>query len=318
MKRILIQIGVVLAVLIAVGALMWTPQQALSTRMQAEGLIDPPLDHRVQRELGQTGAAVALGGLRSLIASSLNLSAYSEFESQNWSELEKIFNMIVTLQPKNAYYWDTGAWHFAYNAYFDYEDKYGVAPARRRQKQKEYREKGEAFLLRGTQALPEEELLWRSLGRLYSDPHKPYDFAKAAAYFEQAVKLEGAKPRMKREYFYTLGRVKGREREAWELGVELMTTHNNRNFSSMRSLFFTHCLIQNPILAKDDRLIQQVFGGNKKLAYKDLANYWVRSRTEGFPQANLERVIRRLAAELDIPPTQNPFLNKDLKRVKKI
>ncbi len=47
-------------------------------------------------------------------------------------KLEEEYKTITTLQPKVRYYWETGSWHLAYNAYADYADKPGIPEARRR------------------------------------------------------------------------------------------------------------------------------------------------------------------------------------------
>lgn len=315
MNRKGIQILVVVFSLILMGELLRFPQVSLTKELKQEGLIPEKLATEKQLKLGQTGAAVVLGGLRSLVASFMNLQAFGEYEKQDWVELERLFEIIVTLQPRNTYYWQTGSWHFAYNAYFDYEDKFGVEPPRRRVKQREYLEKGERFLLRGLEENPEQTDLWRSLGRMFNDPHKPYDFAKSAGYLSKAAFTTNAKPRTKREYFYTLGRVAGKEVEAWEAGSLLMQDPDNRIYPSMRSLFFTLSLIRNAKLADNDDLIAVIFGGNKRLAYRDLVNYWGRTKVEKFPRANLESVIKKLVEELDIPKELDPFRNPELRRI---
>lgn len=310
-----IQSLVIAISLIGAGELLRFPQENLTQELKEAGFIKERLSTKKQLKLGQTSAAVVLGGLRSLVAAFMNLQAFAEYEKKDWVELERLYDIIVTLQPNNTYYWEHGAWHLAYNAYFDFDEKLGMAAPRRRLKQKEYREKGESFLLRGTEENPDNPRLWQSLGRLYSDPHKPYDFTKAAEYLKTASELPNAKPRLKREYFYTLGRVKGMEKEALKLGAILMADPINSRYSSMRSQFYVLTLIQKPEIGNNNTLIQQIWSEDKKAAYRDLVNYWCRTEREKFPRATLENVITRLQKELSISDMWNPIKNPTLKRI---
>ena len=180
---------VIILTLFGVGEVMRFPQESLTKELKKEGFIPERLSHDKQLKIGQTGSAVVLGGLRSLVASFMNLQAFGEFEEQDWSELERLYEIIVTLQPRNAYYWETAGWHLAYNAYYDFESKPGMAAARRKLKQKEYHKKGENMLLRGTEELPNSVPLWIQLAKMHSSPHKPYDFPKAAKYYKKAIEI---------------------------------------------------------------------------------------------------------------------------------
>jgi len=314
MKNKFGQILVVFVSLFLVGQLLQTPQQRLTEQLKAEKFIPERLSQEKQLRLGQTGAAVVLGGLRSLIAAVMNLQAFGAFEEQDWVELEQLYDVIVTLQPNNTYYWATGAWHLAYNAYYDFEEKIGLSAARCRLKQSEYHQKGENMLLSAVEENPDEMSLWQDLGRLYNDPHKTYDFVKSAKYFKEAVRCSNSDDRMRREYFYTLGRVKGKEYEAWKLGEELMGNGNGR-YPSVRSLYYVLSLIQNPNLLNDESFLTKVYFDNKHLAYKDTVNYWLRSGKEQLPRGPLATVIMNLASELGIPDTMNPIKNPRMLRI---
>ena len=316
MREKLVQSIVVFLALVVVGEFLVRPQQHLTQQLKDARFIQEPLSQEKQLKLGQTSSAVALGGLRSLIAAVMNLQAYGAFEEQEWAELEQLFEVIITLQPNNTYYWDSGAWHLAYNAYYDFEEKMGLSPARCRLKQREYHKKGEDFLLRGVAENPDEAQLWLSLGRLYTDPHRPYNFTQAEEYFHQALQLPGVDDRLRREYFYTLGRVKGREREALDLARDLASRGNLR-YSSLRAHHAALALIVDPSLVDNiDPLISEVFGGSKAQAYQDLANYWLRSHRELFPKGNLAPVLTQLASELNVPDTYNPLRNPTMDRLK--
>ena len=317
MKNLWLQFIVILTALVVMGSLLQSPQQHLTERLVEERFIRNKISQEDQLQIGQTGAAVVLGGLRSLIAAVLNLQAYGAFEEEDWVKLEQLYEVVVTLQPDNIYYWETGAWHLAYNAYHDFKYKLGLSDSRRRLKQQEYQLKGEEMLLRGTKEAPDELSLWQELGRLYSNNYKPYDFPKSAKYLKRATECTKATDRIKREYFYTLGRVRGAEEEAWMLGGELMNRGNGR-YSSVRSLYFALSVIKDPSLVESEKLIEGVFAGNKRLAYKDLVNYWLRSKKERFPVGPLSLSIAYLAEELDVPSAYNPLINPKMSRITEI
>ena len=66
--RIVFQIVVILCVLIGFGAAKLSYEDQLNKDMVENQLIQPSLKQGTNLQLGQTGAAVALGGLRSLVA----------------------------------------------------------------------------------------------------------------------------------------------------------------------------------------------------------------------------------------------------------
>jgi len=119
---------------------------------------------------------------------------------------------------------------------------------------------------------------------------------------------------MQREYFYTLGRVREQEGEAWALGGELMKRGNGR-YSSVRSLYFALSLRHDPEQVGNDDLINEVFKGDKYLAYKDLVNYWLRSKRERFPRGVVAQEIDRLAKELNVNDRNNPLKNPNMSRI---
>jgi len=83
----------------------------------------------------------------------------------------------------------------------------------------------------------------------------------------------------------------------------------------MRSQFYVLALIEKPELGADNRLIDQLWGGNKKAAYTDIVNYWCRIEREKFPRATLDSVMNRLQSELGIKDQWNPIKNPNLRRI---
>lgn len=297
----------------AVGLILQKPQQYIFHSLKSEELL--VIDEE-KLELDQTTAVVVLGGLRSLVASFLNLSAFGAFEEQDWLELERLYNLIVTLQPKSLYYWETASWHMAYNAYFDTEEDRTLSPSRRRLLKKAYLKKGEDFLLRGVEENPQSVKLRVSLGRLFNDPYKARDFVKAEHYLKSAATLANSTNQTKREYFYTLARTPNKEEEALQYGLALLEDEEQKRFSSIRSIVYSLGIRNSPSLAQKERWLLAVFG-SKKAAYRDLFNYWQRE-AEGFSRKGLKPVLEGLITELNIPDRYNVFNEGRVKRMRKI
>ena len=318
MKNIWLQLLVILVTVAVMGKLLERPQIKLTNQLREEGLISDKLSQDDQIKIGQTGYAVALGGLRSLVAAGMNLQATNAFSDQDWVEVEELYNIMVVLQPKNSFYWKNAGWHMGYNAYHDFEYKYGLTRSERGLKKRAYHRKGEDFFLRATKENPDDISLWSELGELFSNNHQPYDFPKAAAYYKRATECSDVTDRNLRRYFYVLARVKGSEKEAYELGKKLINRGDNRDKPSMRSIHFVNAIIHDPSLVDSEELMQEAFLGNKSLAYVDLANYWLRSQSEPFPTDNLREVISRLATELNVADHLNPLVNPKMDRLNTI
>ncbi len=217
MHRNVKKLTVILLVLFLTGLARLPFEQKLAVELRERGLIQAPIDLDTRDKLGQTTYAVALGGLRSLVAAIKNLSAHTHFGNQEWFKLEEEYQTITTLQPRVRYYWETGAWHLAYNAYADYADKPGVPEARRRLAQKDFLARGRRMLEEGVENNPRDWRLHQALARLLNDPFKPQDLPAAAAVFEKALQIEGVPQQLQREYLYTLSRIPERNEDAWAL-----------------------------------------------------------------------------------------------------
>jgi len=294
MKNIWLQLLTIFISLVVVGTLLQDPQQKLFEEMEERKLIAQNISHDDQMEIGQTGAAIALGGLRSLVAAVVNLTAFTDYTKEDWIGVEKNYNLAVTLQPNNIYYWGNAGWHMAYNAYHDYEFKLGLSPSRRSAKQKLYLQKGEEFFLSGAKKNPDSASLWRELGRLFTSSYKPFDFPKAAAYFKRAMECSNSIERDKRAYFYALARVPGAEKEAYEYGKKLISNGHD---------------------AITLRLIKEVFKGDKYIAYADMVNYYLRANGQQFPVGDLALMIQRLSYELKVPDRFNPLITPNMKPI---
>ena len=129
-----------------------------------------PLEIATRDRIGQTSSAVALGGLRTLVATFLNLRAFTYFTEQRWDDVADTYDTIVDLAPHTRYYWETGSWHLAYNAASYYLNDSELPPLRRREAWRASILRGRAFLERGIRNNPDDWSLLANLGMLLSDP----------------------------------------------------------------------------------------------------------------------------------------------------
>lgn len=222
------KIAVVVLSLVLAGFVKSPWEERAHRDFTEQSLLFRPLEIGVRERIGQTFAVVALGGLRSVVASFFNLKAYGSFENRDWVNLEDQYELIVALEPRTAYYWDVGAWHMSYNAAVDYKENEELPAARQEALHRAYVLKGRAFLERGVVNNPNEWTLLSSLGRFYGTPSKYPDYAKSSAAYERAWKTGQARHYESRAWLYSLARVEGRSREALVLARQLFARDGNR------------------------------------------------------------------------------------------
>ncbi len=294
----------VLAVAILVtGAVRLSFERQLTADLHKEKLLSSKLEIGTGEKLGQTFYAVSLGGLRTLIATFMNLRASGEFEKQQWADVVDSYDLIVDLAPRTRYYWDTGAWHMSSNAssYYLYESK--LPPLRRKLLWKSYILAGRDFLERGIRNNPEHPLLYERLGQLLSDPYRMKAFgdpdkAFAASYesYKAAVDTGLARKFTKRAALYSLARVPGREKEALELLLEIKGELKALPPTALTLHYVLeyHRDPEQPVI----ELVDKVFP-SRKVAYDILGRIWLRSR-DGLPMHGVARAIRLLELELGV------------------
>lgn len=232
------KIATVLVLLLAAGWLKSPWEAAAQKNFVAAGLLSPPLDVATKEKIGQTCAAVALGGMQSVVATFINLAAYGSFEDRDWPKLEERYNLIVELQPKSSYYWDVASWHLSYNAAVDYREREELPAARREALHKQYIQKGRDFLDRGIQNNPQDWTLYSSKGRNYAHKDKFPNFAVAADAYRLAWQTgKGQRTFEARAWLYSLARVPGKSQESLDLARELFRNPQNR-VDSIRCLLF--------------------------------------------------------------------------------
>src|SRR5205809_4402490 len=164
---------------------------------------------------GQLGFLAALSGFRAIVADALFIQAYSACENTEWGRMLLLFRHITTLQPRVLLFWDTAAWHMAWNASVAaMNDRNQPRLALRVKAQREYFALGKDFLERGIENNPDRPDLYEALARLYKEKYK--DHERASEYYAKAATVPGAPTFDRRFSAYELSYCEERQREAYE------------------------------------------------------------------------------------------------------
>jgi hypothetical protein len=212
--------ALVIAALFAAGAVKLPVEHALFTARSQHHLVSIPLNLDLREQVGQLGFAAALSGFRSVVADFLFIQAHVAWERTEWSRMLLLFRQVTTLQPRGILFWETAAWHMAWNAgTAALNDPAQPRLALRLKAQREYFDLGRDFLERGIRNNPERPQLYEAMARLYREKYK--DHARAAEYFDKTAEKPGAPRYAKRFAAYELSYVEGREREAYDRLLQL-------------------------------------------------------------------------------------------------
>ena len=289
-------------------------EAALRNELRAGGLTPPPLEIGTRERIGQTSSAVALGGLRTLVATFLNLRAFTFFQEQRWDDVAKTYETIVDLAPHTRYYWETGSWHSSYNAASFYLNDSKLPALRRREAWRSSIYRGRAFLERGIRNNPDDWSILANLGFLLSDSNKfpafrddNATFAAAADAYKRSAETGKALPYVRRSQLYSLARVAGREKEALELAQSLYAVRSNHTPTLLILLLVLEAH-ENPEADSAQRAIE-LFGSPQN-AYKALCTHWQRTR-ERFPVFGVAAALQSLETTLAIP-AEKSILNQPL------
>ncbi len=300
--------GILLVALLSFGAVRLPFEAGLGRQLRSAGLTPPPLEIGTRDKIGQTSSAVALGGLRTLVATFLNLRAFSFFQEQRWENVAGTFDMIVDLAPRTRYYWETGSWHSAYNAASYYMNDSKMPALRRREAWRAAIHRGRAFLERGIRNNPGDWSLLGTLGFMLSDANKfpafrdpDETFTSAAKLYQQAADTGNAPPYIRRAQFYALARAKGHEKEAFDLAKSLYAEPKNR-LPTLLILFLVLEAHENPSLDVAGRAIE-LFDTPER-ALEALSGHWQRTR-ERFPVYGVAHALESLEKTLAVPPEKS-------------
>jgi hypothetical protein len=211
----MIRILVVLTILVALGALKLPIEHDLAALHRREHFRGVEFNLDLREKLGQLGFVAALSGFRAIVADALFIQAHVAWENTEWGRILLLFRHMTTLQPRVLLFWDTAAWHMAWNASVAaMNDQTQPRLAQRVKAQREYFALGKDFLERGIKNNPDRPQLYEALARLYKEKYK--DHARAAEYYAKASALPDAPTFDRRFSAYELSYCEGREREAYQ------------------------------------------------------------------------------------------------------
>jgi hypothetical protein len=211
----MIRTAFVLAVLIAVGLLKLPVERDLAALHRQEHFLGVEFNLDLREQIGQLGFIAALSGFRAIVADALFIRAFAAWENTEWGRMLLLFRQITTLQPRVLLFWDTAAWHMAWNASVAaMNDRNQPRLALRVKAQREYFALGKDFLERGIKNNPDRPELYEALARLYKEKYK--DHERASEYYAKGAALPAAAPWDRRFSAYELSHCEGREREAYQ------------------------------------------------------------------------------------------------------
>lgn len=286
------------AVLLAAGALRMPFEQAMTEDFREQGLLSPPLELELKEKLGQNSSAIALAGLRTLVATFTQLKVTDCFSRQQWPELERAMNTTVQLAPRGTYYWDIGAWHMGYNAFSHYRFEAGLPELRARAEARRWVMKGREFYRRGIRNNPGDWELHARLGDLCSDVFRFPDDALAAEAYAGAVATGKAPPGLRRALFRAEVR-SGKDPEKSLAEVrELLKDPRNR----VPTLLCIRYVLEQKLHPSDDPVGRAVeIFGNQEKALRNLGSYFL-NIYERYPMEGVETVVRLLEYHKGIRP----------------
>jgi len=288
------------AVLLVAGLLRLPVEQAMTEDFQAHGLLSPPLEIGMREKLGQNSSAIALAGLRTLVATFTHLKATDSFSRENWLELEQAMNTTVQLVPRGSYYWDIGGWHIGVNASAHYFNAYGrqLPELRARAEAKRWVAKGREFLARGIRNNPDDWRLRVALGNLYADSFRYPDDALAAEAYAGAVATGEAPISVDRALFFARVRAGSDPAESLARVRELLKDRRNR----VPTLLCIAYVLEHRLDPPEDPVARavEIFGSEEK-ALRNLGSYFLNIH-DRMPMDGVELAVRLLEYQRGIRP----------------
>lgn len=166
-----------IAVLLIFGFAKIPLEQRVTEDLRQQKLLQPPLQIGLMENLGQTGLAASLGGLRGVAAAIFQLRAHVEFTHVNWARVDELYKLVTRLQPRNPAYWDEASWHMGYNAASYYLYDLSLKPRLRGKLYEDHLQRGVDILHEGLTFLPDNPKLWERLGDIHF--RRTYQFKEA-------------------------------------------------------------------------------------------------------------------------------------------
>lgn len=277
---------------LALGGLLLQPLEQQTRRHELEvGLQLPPAPADSKDTLNRQLSFFAMGGLRTLAAEILAMDATGAWLVQDWPRARKRWEQITTLCPNRPSYWSRAARDMAKNAVAHVYGMKDISEHERATLVREYLDAAEHFYLQGLAANPHSVLLQLDLAGFYEDLARRPQFAKAVEAYRQALTM-GASDMYQRWVFYNLCRIRGREREAWEMGRQLFRSPRHHT-PSVRCLIFA--LQHKLAIPQDERYsIEELFHSDTR-ARKQLRSYL--HNTLRFPIYGVQEYLQSPAVE---------------------
>jgi hypothetical protein len=213
-ERFWFRFSSVAVVLLVFGAIRVPIEVKLNEEHRAAFFHGAKLNLGLRQQIGQMGFLAALGGFRALVADGLWIQAHIDWTRTEWGKMLFLFNNVTALQPRNIMFWDTAAWHMAWNASaYVRDDPSEPHIALRLKRQHEYFIIGKDLLERGIQNNPDHYKLYESLANLLRD--KLQDHYESSVNFAKASKFPDSPTYEERFSAYELSYSPGHEREAY-------------------------------------------------------------------------------------------------------
>jgi hypothetical protein len=219
------KLALALTIIVAGGAARMPVEQRHTQALRATGVLQKPLGLSLREDLGQSLFIATLGGLRSPVASIMELRSVEPWMKGNWGVVEECYAICTKLQPHEEHYWDQRAWHQACNARDSYLWDSTFTQTNREVYAQQSVNNGIRTLKEAVQWLPESWKLWERLGNYASmDYNQHPDYRLAADCYAKAASIKGAPGVYKRFAVYQLSYIPEREKEAWD---RLMAFYND-------------------------------------------------------------------------------------------
>jgi hypothetical protein len=305
------KLGILAAGLLAAGAARLPVEAEWTAQFRGAGLLRQGVAADTRAKIGQTFYAVALGGLRTLVATFFNLRALGFYEDRDWDRMHETFETMVALAPRTGEYWTSGAHHQAMNAasYYRNDEFLDLPPLRREALWRASVRRGREFAERGTRQVPDDWKLHAFLGFLLTDRYRysafgdlDETFAAAASEYRAAADCPGSLPYLRRFELYALARVKTRKGEALELARSLYANPANRT-PTLRRVSFALEMWAQPTTTDPVTLAVERFG-SAPAAYRELGDYWQHGAA-CLPMDGVALTLRKLEQQLAIPDTNS-------------
>lgn len=200
--------------LVIFGVLKLPAERAIAMERRGSLSIEPALNLDLREKVGQLSFVAALSGFRAVLADFLFIQAHVAWEQTEWGRVLLLFRQVTTLQPHVPLFWETAAWHMAWNASAAaINDPTQPRQALRVKAQRDYFALGKDFLERGIKNNPRNPKLYESMAMLYRDKYN--DHARASEFYRKAADCPGAPDYDKRFSAYELSYCEGWEPQAY-------------------------------------------------------------------------------------------------------